>query len=173
MTISEKDTTDLLDQIDETVSELIELMSLLDEDDVNTIPYQDSWTAGQLFEHITKSTESLARAMQKEGTPTERDPGEHIDNLKRIFLDFSTKLKSPDFIVPLEGLYEKSVSIQKLGSSFQHLRDSARSADLTVVIKGTPLGDSTKWEILHFVLYHTQRHLHQMKKIYDALKNRI
>jgi hypothetical protein len=82
-------------------------------------------------------------------------------------------MKSPGFVVPEEGIYEKSASIQKLGSSFQQLRENAKDTDLTVVIKGTPFGDATKWEMLHFVLYHSQRHLHQMKKIYEALKNRV
>ncbi|MEO8763543.1 MAG: DinB family protein [Ginsengibacter sp.] len=173
MSIETKDKTGLLDQIDEVVSQLIELMFLVDENDVNTIPYQDGWTAGQLFEHVTKSTGSLAKAMKQEGAQADRDPGEHIENLKKIFLDFSSKMKAPEFIVPLQGWYEKSSSIQKLGGSFQQLRENAKNTDLTVIIKGTPLGDATKWEMLHFILYHTQRHLHQMKKIYEALKNRL
>ena len=43
-------------------------------------------------------------------------------------------------------------------------------ANLTDMVDNLPLGAITKLEILHFVLYHTQRHLHQMKKICDALK---
>ena len=173
MTIEKKDVTDLLDQIDEVVAALTELMSLLDENDVNVMPYQDSWTAGQLFQHITKSAKGLAKTMQNEGVTADRDPGEHIDNLKKIFLDFSTKMKSPGFVTPEESHYEKSASIQKLGKSFQDLRENVKGQDLTVVIKGTPFGDATKWELLHFALYHSQRHLHQMKKIYEALKNRV
>jgi hypothetical protein len=165
--------TELLDQIDEAVSQLIDLMSTLDENEVNTIPYQGSWTAGQLFQHITKSTEAIVKAMQEQGNNVDRDPAENIANLKKIFLDFSTKLESPDFIIPEEGTYEKVVSIQKLGGSFQQLRASVNDADLTVVVPKSPIGDATKLEMLHFVLYHTQRHLHQMKKIHEAIRNAI
>lgn len=165
--------TDILDQIDEAVSQLIELMSTLEENEINMIPYQDSWTAGQLFQHITKSTEGMAKAMQRPGEPAERDPSKNIDNLKKTFLDFSTKMESPEFIVPEAGTYEKAASIQKLGSSFQQLRENAKNADVTVIVKNLPFGDATKWELLHFVLYHTQRHLYQMKKIHDAIRNAV
>ena len=165
--------TDLLDQIDEAVSQLIDLMSALEENEINTIPYQGSWTAGQLFQHITKSTEAVAKAMQEEGKHVDRDPAENIANLKKTFLDFSTKLESPDFIVPEEGTYEKLASIQKLGSSFQKLRACVDDADLSVVVHKSPIGDATKLEMLHFVLYHTQRHLHQMKKIHEAIRNAV
>jgi hypothetical protein len=165
--------TDLLDQIDEVVSQLIDLMSTLDENEVNIIPYKDSWTAGQLFQHITKSTEAIVKAVQEQGRHADRDPAENIANLKKTFLDFSTKLESPGFIVPEEGTYEKLASIQKLGSSFQRLRACVNDADLTVVVDKSPIGDATKLEMLHFVLYHTQRHLYQMKKIHEAIRNAI
>ncbi len=173
MTIDKKNTTDLLDQIDEVVSQLIGLMSTLDETEVNTTPYIDAWTAGQLFDHISKSTDGIVKAMHAEGVPAQREPGEHIANLKNTFLDFTTKMKSPGFIIPGEGPYEKAASIQQLGNSFQQLRDSAKDADLTIVINKSPLGDATKWEMLHFVLYHTQRHLQQMKKIHEAIRNKV
>ena len=172
MTIETVNKTELLDQIDETVSELISLMSSLDEKEVNTIPYIDSWTAGQLFQHIIKSTEAITEAMRKKGVPAERDPSENIANLKKTFLDFSTKLESPGFIVPEDDTYKKTAIIQKLGNSFQQLRECTNDADLTVLVKKSPVGDATKWEMLHFVLYHTQRHLHQMKKIHEAIRNR-
>jgi len=38
------------------------------------------------------------------------------------------------------------------------------------VITGLPLGDVTKLEITHFMLYHLQRHLMQMRRITGVLK---
>jgi len=164
------DKTELLSAIDEVVSQLQGLMSTLDENRINTIPYKDSWTAGQLFRHVTKSTNAMSKAMSMESKPAGRDPGEKIAMLKKTFLDFSEKLKSPDFIVPEPGPYEKQTSIEKLNKSLRHLKESAGNANLTDMVDNLPLGAITKLEILHFVLYHTQRHLHQMKKICDALK---
>jgi DinB superfamily len=164
--------TELLTTIDEAVSELQGLMLNLDENKINTVPYKDSWTAGQLFRHVTKSTNGMAKVMLMESKPAERDPGEKIPELKKTFLDFSHKMQSPDFIVPEKGPYEKQAAMEELSKSFEQLKENTNKANLTDMTEGLPLGAITKWEMLHFVLYHTQRHLHQMKKICDALKNK-
>ncbi|HMJ47041.1 MAG TPA: DinB family protein [Ferruginibacter sp.] len=166
--ISSKD--DLFMAIDKAVSEMVSLMSSLNETSINSIPYKGSWTAGQLLEHVTKSTNGMANAMLMESKPAERNPGEKIMGLEKAFLDFSTKMKSPDFIIPGAGPYEKQASIEEINKSFNLFKENTNKANLNDLVKGLPLGEITKLEMLHFVLYHTQRHLHQLKKIYDALK---
>ena len=169
--ITETSTKDeLFSAIDETVSEMVGLMSSLGENQINSLPYKDSWTAGQLLRHVTKSTNEMAKAMETESKSAERNPGEKIPELKKAFLDFSSKMKSPDFIIPEEVSYKKQASIEEINKSFNQLKKNTNKASLNDIVKGLPLGEITKLEILHFVLYHTQRHLHQMKKIYDALK---
>lgn len=160
---------ELFSQIDKTVSELSDLMFYLDEDKVNTVPYKDSWTAAQLLRHVTKSTVAMARAMNAPAKAPGREPDARVPELKKVFLDFSTKLNAPDFIVPEDGLYEKDRSMQELKTSFDELKENANKTDLEKLIEGLPLGPITKLEILHFSLYHTQRHLQQMKRIVDAL----
>jgi hypothetical protein len=172
MTTETLDKPELLNAIDEPVSELQGLISSLDEKEINTVPYKDSWTAAQLFQHVTKSTNGMAKAIRKESKPAGRDAGERIPELKKTFLDFSIKLKSPDFIIPEAGPYEKQAVINALDKSFEQLKEGANNANLTEMIEGLPFGPITKLELLHFVLYHTQRHLHQMEKICDALKNK-
>ena len=152
------------------MSQLRDIFSSLDKNSINIIPYKDSWTTAQLLRHVTKSTNGMTKALDTKSKPAERDAGEKIPGLKNAFLDFSSKMKSPDFIVPEEGPYEKQAVIEELNKSFECLKESANNANLTDIVKGLPLGDITKLEILHFVLYHTKRHLHQLKKICDALK---
>lgn len=158
--------------IDKAISGMLEMMSRLDDKEVNIVPYKDSWTAGMLFRHVSKSLNAMSKAMRTGAKPAQRDPGEKIPELKKTFLDFSTKMKSPDFIVPEEGPYEKQAILEELKNSLTQLKESSANANLTELAEGLPLGDVTKLEIIHFVLYHTQRHEHQMKKIYDALKNK-
>ena len=170
MTTETSNKTELLTAVDEAISQMVALMSPLDENQVNAIPYEDSWTAGQLFSHVTKSINGMAGAMLKDSEPAERDPGEKITGLKSAFLDFSTKMKSPDFIIPDEGPFQKQASIAALTASFGKLKENTSKANLNDLLTGLPMGEVTKLELLHFLLYHTQRHLHQMNKIADALK---
>jgi hypothetical protein len=86
-----------------------------------------------------------------------------------VFLDFSRKLTQPDFLVPENRVYEKKPAIDELNKSFNEFKVNASRANLNELLEGLPLGPITKLEIVHFVLYHTQRHLHQMKNICAVL----
>jgi hypothetical protein len=164
--------SEILVAISEAISGMSEMMSRLDKSEVNSVPYKGSWTAGMLFRHVSKSLNAMSGAMRKEGRPVERDAGEKIPVLRETFLDFSTKLKSPDFIVPEDGPYEKKAISDELNNSLMQFKESSVDANLSDLVEGLPLGDITKLEILHFVLYHTQRHKFQMKRICDAIKDK-
>ncbi len=156
--------------IDDAVAHLSRLAASLNEKDINQIPYQDSWTAGQLLRHVTKSTNGMAKAMLTESTPAERDSSEKVHELRKTFLNFSLKMQSPEFIVPENEIYQQKNSIDELNSSFKKLKDNNSVQDMNDLVEGLPFGPTTKIELLHFVLYHTERHLHQMRKICEALK---
>ena len=160
----------LLASTDRAISGMLDLMFPLDNDEVNTVPYKDSWTAAMLLRHVSKSLHAMSGALRTDSKPGERDPGEKIAELKKVFLDFSAKLKSPDFIVPENGPYEKQSIYEELKNSLSRFKESAEHANLTDLVEGLPLGPVTKLEILHFVVYHSQRHLYQMKKICRALE---
>jgi hypothetical protein len=160
---------EILTAVGEAVSDMGGLMEPLDDTQVNTVPYADSWTAGQLFSHVTKSINGMAGAMLKESAPAERDPGEKIAGLRDAFLNFSTKMKAPDFIIPADGPFQKQTCIEELNQSFELLKENVGKANMNDLLTGLPMGEVTKLELLHFLLYHTQRHLHQLKKITGAL----
>ena len=81
-------------------------------------------------------------------------------------------MKSPAEIVPEAGPYEKQAIMDELTASFTRLTERTRKATLPELAPDSPLGEITKLEMLHFVLYHTQRHLPQMKRICDAITKR-
>lgn len=160
---------ELLTAIGEAVSDMGGLMKSLSEEQVNAVPYEGSWTAGQLFSHVTKSINAMADALLNESQPAERDPAEKADGLKATFLNFSNKFQSPDFITPDAGTYQKQECIDALNRSYELLKENAVNANMSDLLQRLLLGEITKLELLHFVLYHTQRHLYQMKRITDAL----
>lgn len=161
---------ELLAAIADRVNQLTGLMAAVDENKVNTVPYEGSWTAPQLLTHVAKSINGMARAMQTEGTIADRDSGERIEELSNIFLDLSRKFNAPAFIVPEEGPYERQATIDKLNRSFERFRESAAAANMNELVEGLPFGAVTKLEVIYFVLFHTERHLHQMRRICEALK---
>ncbi|CAN5602439.1 hypothetical protein BH10BAC3_BH10BAC3_38330 [soil metagenome] len=172
MTTETLHTNEVFALLDEPFSEMLGLLSLTNEPRLNTIPFKDSWTAAQVADHVTKSTSSIAKAMNIDATPTEKDPSERIEELKQMSLDFTVKFKSPAFILPTQNEYEKEAIIAKLNAAFDQLKDRANKVDLSEMISHPAFGNITKLELLYFVLYHTERHLHQLKNILSTIANK-
>ena len=171
-TVESLDTNKILSETSDTVSAISDLMASVDKEMVNTIPFDGSWTAPQLLRHVSKSLQGMAKAMKMEGKPATRNPEERIEGLKNVFLDFSKKLTQPDFLIPENLVYKKQPAIDELNKSFSEFKANASRANLNEQVEGLPLGPITKLEIIHFVLFHTQRHLYQMENICAALKRK-
>jgi len=163
--------------IDETLSELLAVVSNFQQEQFNIVPFKDSWTAGEVTQHLVLSISGFVELMNGPTQPTNRNPREHIDSIKNVFLNFSSKLKSPDFIVPEKKSYDKQEQLERLKKLKAAVEDIIEKADLDqtctrFTIPGG-LGFLTRQEALAFVLYHTQRHIHQLRKIKNVLLEKV
>jgi len=120
--------------------------------------------AGQVAEHITKSNASIVLSLNAEGKKTERKPDERIEELKKTFLDFNTKMQSTDFILPTQNTYQKATITADPKKSIEQVKDTGNKVNLSEIIDHPAFKQITKPELLYFVLYHTQKHIHQLKK---------
>lgn len=163
---------ELLGALKNLVAHLMQVLSAFDGQNINTIPFEGSWTAAQVVDHITRSNMSITKAFALKGAAINRDPGERVQELKDVFLNLNNKFQSPDFILPTQDIYEKQILIALLSRSVDKIKEVSCQADLSEMINHPAFGDITKFEILHFVLFHTQRHIHQLKKIFQAVSDR-
>ncbi|MEO5683516.1 MAG: DinB family protein [Chitinophagaceae bacterium] len=159
----------LLTAIADEAAELQALFSPLNEEQINAIPFTDSWTAAQLATHITKSNRAMAQALEMEGRPTERSSSQRAQELRDTFLDFTVRYTSPAFIVPAPGYYKKEDVTDALQQSFNSIKKYASEATIADMINLPLFGEITKLELLHFVCYHTRRHIHQLQNILTYL----
>jgi dihydrofolate reductase len=173
MTTEKPDTKKLFESLDDTTSELLLLVSSFSEKQINEIPSRGSWTAAQVAEHITRSNKGIARALQKEGSITAGNADKRVQELKKVFLDFSTKFLSPEFILPTRDIYRKETLIDDLKKSVEQLKEVSSKVNLFETVNNPPLGELTKLEMLHFVVYHTQRHIHQLKNIFRVTETKL
>lgn len=161
---------ELFELLDEITGQLLQLISSLNENKINTIPFENSWTAAQLVSHVTKSNKAISQALNMEGKTAERNPEERAPELRATFLDFTIKFQSPEFILPTESIYQKETLIANLKRSIEQLEERRSKVNLSEMISVPPFGEITKLELLYFVLYHTQRHIHQLKNILKKIK---
>jgi len=163
---------ELFGAVDRITSELVELVSSFSDEEINEIPFEGSWTAAQTADHVRKSNNGIAQALQMKGRVNERNADERVKELKEVFLDFETKLKSPQFILPGQLGYNKKDLIERLERSIERIKQERRNVDLSEIIDLTVLGTISKMELLHFVIYHTQRHIHQLRNIFKTIKTK-
>src|SRR6185295_5361688 len=166
-------TEELFTALDNTTSELIEIISAFGETQINEIPGPGSWTAAQVAEHVKKSNTGIIKSLKKEGRSPERAVDAGVEQLKKTFLDFNKKLRSPEFILPTQDIYQKKLVIDDLEASITQLKELSRRVNLFEMISHPIFGEVTKLELLHFVVYHTQRHIHQLKNIFLLSHTRV
>jgi uncharacterized damage-inducible protein DinB len=155
----------LINNIEHVTDKLVQLLQSVDERHLNQKPGPDKWSIAQIADHITLSNNSIAKALALKGKPVDRNPGERVEELKSIFLDFQKKFQAPEFIVPTKEIYDAEVLLKELEASIKRIRERMYEDDLDELINHPAFGDISKFEILHFVLYHTQRHLRQINQL--------
>ncbi len=141
---------------------------------VNAVPFEGSWSAGQVTIHVLKSIEGLPSLFSAGSIATERDPHQFEEMLEKTFLDFGTKMKSPEFILPGDGPFEKSTLLTRLTTTADAINRKVKDLDLSQTFHHFSfpgMGSLTGYELLCFAYAHVTRHAQQVKKIYDHLKS--
>ncbi|MND97538.1 DinB superfamily protein [compost metagenome] len=157
----------------ETYSKLGELISSFSEEEINTVPFEGSWTAGQTVQHIVLACSGLTMLFAGKTEKTTREPDENVKGLDSIFLDYTTKYQSPENIKPPAIDYEKGTLLASVKKIQNDLYEAAETYDLTLTCleaKIPGFENFTIYEWLHFAIVHTQRHTHQLKSIYEHIK---
>jgi hypothetical protein len=155
----------LAEEIQQSADEFIATLSRFSNDQLNTIPFAGSWTAGQVSDHIRKATDGLPDTHTK---AADRDPALYVETLTSLFLDFTVKYESPGFILPDTGPFQTKALLRELVRIKNENAAIALTKDLTHLcldFEMPGLGHLTRYEWLKFIVAHVQRHSYQLKNI--------
>jgi hypothetical protein len=158
--------------ISATFSELNDTLSVFSDAQLDQVPFEGSWTPGEVAEHIIKSLSGIKFFLEGPVKEPGRAPAEKIKALEDLFLNFEIKMKSPDFILPQAKQHDKEEQLRVLNELEQQMLDGAK-LDLSLLCEAgefPTFGYLTRLEWIHFFLAHTQRHTHQLKNILLTLK---
>ena len=162
--------TELNTEIKETQTALLKALDAFSQEQLNKVPFEGSWTGGQVSEHLVMAVS--AALLYGNTTETERQPDVMVKPLRDQFLDFNTKMKSPDFIIPSDGPHDKQELRGQLEKIWEEIEEAAGTLDLTKTCLDFELpgaGHLTRLEWLNFMVVHTKRHTHQLNNIYKGL----
>lgn len=159
----------------ETYGKLIDIISNFSEEEINTVPFEESWTGGQTVQHMILACAGIPKLFAGNTEKSTREPDENVKQLDAIFLDFSTKYQAPENIKPAAIDYEKNSLLASIKKIQNDLFEAAETYDLTLICLDAKIPgceNFTIYEWLHFAIVHTQRHTHQLQSIYEIIKKK-
>lgn len=157
----------LLFEFKNTMDILLQKLSAFDNDELNVVPKNNGWSAGQVGHHLLKSY-SVIKTLNGNTAPTTRSPDEKINEIREIFRDFGIKMDSPTGVLPAAGPFEKEALIPSLEKRINQIEEVIRTKDLTLTCEDYAIpeyGKFTRLEWINFVIYHTQRHFRQLDRL--------
>ena len=163
---------ELIHEVNDTMEKAVAIFSGIAEGKINQVPFEKSWTAAQVMKHLVMSNGGFEEIMRGSVTDSGRDQAQNVALIQSIFLDFTTKMKSPGFIVPPDELYDKTALLTAFVDIKNKLVNNIDTQDLSklcTAFKLPQLGFLTRLEAIHFVVCHTKRHTHQLQQIGEAL----
>ncbi|HKG07007.1 MAG TPA: DinB family protein [Pedobacter sp.] len=163
--------TEIVKSLQQSFNELTGILSALDQQQWNKVPFEGSWTPGQVADHLFMSYDAI-ETLKGNVVQTSRPIDAKRAEIEKLFLNFDIKMKSPDFIIPHEGTIEKTELLKSLELRTKELIDFAGSNDISLTCTDFELpgdGPLTRLEWLAFINVHTKRHTHQLKKMQPYL----
>jgi hypothetical protein len=88
---------ELLREFKQVTQELVDVLMAFDESEINSVPVNGGWTAGQVGEHLFKSDTAILNALYGPVKKTWREPDVYVEDIRAMLLDFSTKVQARDF----------------------------------------------------------------------------
>lgn len=160
-------------KIQQTIKELTEMLEAFSTEQLNKIPFPNSWTAGQVGDHLLKSYGSWEIFKGWTGF-ADRPYDENCKLPSELFLNFNIKLiaENSDAIYPSGGYIEKEDLILNIQTISESIISFSSRNDLRVLcldFEFPTFGYMTRFEWIHFYVVHTQRHVKQLTKISNIL----
>lgn len=155
--------------IGDTFQQLSKLLSGFGPETLNKVPFEGSWTAGQVAEHIIICGSAIP---DSKTTAAERAFDEKEASVAELFLNPGIKFEADPLLQPKQATHNREYLLQMLQKIAARHKTTAETADLQALCLDMELpgfGHLTRYEWLRFVLVHTQRHTRQIEKIADWL----
>ncbi|UEG53598.1 DinB family protein [Mucilaginibacter daejeonensis] len=155
-----------------TMKKLTGILQSFPEDRFNQIPYEGSWTPGQIADHIVLFQQGIPELLAGEARPIQRPADALQKQLASVYLNHELKYTTPEATRPSNRPMAQGSIMIELDDITRSIIKAAQACDPAeecLEIEFPGLGLLTRLEWMYAVTYHTQRHIHQLQKIYLSL----
>lgn len=152
--------------------QLLRAFRTINPNQLNAVPFEGSWTAGQLAEHVLLSITLANKSLKGNTAPANRDPLEK-KFAADMFLNFDVKFQSPDFLKPQDNDHDYQSLLTNLTiSTFEftsYVSQATNLDELRTDFEIPAIGEFTGTEWAWFCINHIKRHTRQLNNIAKAL----
>lgn len=163
-----------IDEINTFYQDINRTLSRFSNKLLNTLPFEGSWTAGQVAEHIIKSQTYILKQLSEGPISTaERLYDKEVNTIQEIFRNMESKAKTDESIAPgppphdLKTL-KKALQTQKKQQIKIIKTNKLEEFSATLDFPG--IGQLSRYEWMHMMIEHGQRHRRQIDNIYRTLE---
>lgn len=145
---------------------LVQVLSAFDDKQLNTVPFEGSWTAAQVAEHIWKAGD--CGVVYGPSAPTQRAADEKVNAIKALFQDYNAKFNAPEMIIPGNAPHTQTQVMEHIHQIWDKLTTAANTVDLNeecLAFEVPGFGPFTRLEWIKFINIHTRRHIRQLENI--------
>lgn len=164
---------ELIDEMENAHRGFLHQLSRFSEQELNRVPNEGSWTAGQVTEHIIKSNGGiLNKLLNGDVTSITRPYDEQVDLIKNIFRS-EDKIKTAPVLEPGQPPHELDDLLKSLRQQKDQQLETINQKDLkelSIELQFPPAPNGlTRYEWFIFMIEHTQRHCKQIASIYNKI----
>ena len=155
------------------ITELTEVLQSFSAKESKTVFYTGSCSAVQVENQVIKSCAGLPKMLAGGSIAKQRDHQENVQKIEFIFLEFITKMQSPEFILPADKFFKTDNLQHALNKLLDKIVMVNVQKDLNRTYTDFPflqMGFFTGKERLCFALAYTTRHLRKIKNIHQCLQ---
>lgn len=160
---------ELIADIEQTIDWL---KKSIDPETYNIIPFEGSWTAAQVVEHINIVGTGFDYLLNGATEDTNRPVDKFVIPIKTMFLNFDAKAIAAPNVTPAEGNYNLQEHMLKLDNIKSAIIKDIKTLDMNMTCVNFEIptfGYFTRLEAVYFFLFHTKRHVHQLQNIVKTL----
>jgi len=168
--VQQQPTRELTLVIDSAFNQFMAALDRFTEQQINVVPFEGSWTPGQVTHHIIRATK---RVPDTHTQHTDRAMDAKVSGIESVFLDFSVRFTSPDFILPdRTKAFDKQNLLERLTAiRLRHMEDIARVdlSEVCIDFELPGIGYLTRYEWYRFIAAHCRRHTFQLERMLAAV----
>ena len=158
----------LLAHLKVTFSELEKAVLHFNETTFNQKPAGSNWSPAMVAQHLILAGTDIDKVLLGNTKATDGEADGKVEDIRNILLNLDHKMTSPAFIEPADQSYSVEAQQEKLNNIGMSIVNIVPDLDLTLTCTDFEmpfLGYLTRLELISFVMFHTQRHTHQLREM--------